>query len=134
MTEKEFMQAVIDLCRYLGLKVYHPFDSRRSAPGYPDLTIVGKGVLFVETKTESGRLRPEQQEWLSALRAAGAEVHVWRPSHMPEITKRLRALAGKEAMSTEATAAEVSTHSVWHCEPCDCDAADDHDAGQEVRA
>lgn len=39
MTEGELQQAIIDLARVLGLLIYHPYDSRRSEPGYPDLTI-----------------------------------------------------------------------------------------------
>lgn len=28
---------------------------------------------------------------------------------------------------------EVATHQVWYATPCDCDAHDDHDHGQEIR-
>lgn len=93
MTEAELQKRVTDLCGWLGLRVWHDNDSRRNAAGWPDLVIVGRGVVYAELKALGGRLRPEQQEWLSALRNAGAEVHVWRPSDWPVIEKRLRALA-----------------------------------------
>jgi VRR-NUC domain len=35
-------------------------------------------LLFVEVKSRSGRLGPDQQAWISTLTAAGAEVHVWQ--------------------------------------------------------
>lgn len=97
VSEAAFQSAITDLCDLLGLRYWHDNDSRRNRAGLPDLLIVGKGVLWAEIKREDGRLRPEQAAWLSALRLAGAEVHVWRPSDMPAITKRLRALAGRAA-------------------------------------
>lgn len=65
-----------------GWLVYHPFDSRRSEPGYPDLTMVRRRVLvFAELKTLKGRLRPEQREWLECLASVpGIIVKRWRPS------------------------------------------------------
>lgn len=48
---------------------YHPFDSRRSNPGYPDLTIALKDgrVLWVELKTTKGKLASAQMHWAHAL-------------------------------------------------------------------
>lgn len=40
----------------------------------------------------------------------------------------------RRARTAEPTVADAATHSVWWCEPCDCDATDDHDSGQEVRS
>ncbi len=37
LSEADFMDQVIDLAHLYGWMVYHTYDSRRSAPGYPDL-------------------------------------------------------------------------------------------------
>ncbi|MFG1776639.1 VRR-NUC domain-containing protein [Micromonospora sp. NPDC049048] len=80
MTEAELMSLVRDLATRIGLRCYHTHDSRRSDAGWPDLAIVGRRLLLRELKTETGRVRPEQQEWIDDLGRAGADVDVWRPS------------------------------------------------------
>lgn len=69
------------LARQLGYLVYHTHNSQGSDPGFPDLVLLkGRRVVYVELKTQSGRLSAAQREWLEGLQAAGEEVHVWRPS------------------------------------------------------
>ena len=101
MTEAELLYAVTSgsrkqpgLCARLGVRWYHAYDSRRSVPGWPDLVIVGREVLFRELKSDAGTLRPEQQQWRDTLRAAGADWAVWRPSDLTSgrIETELRAL------------------------------------------
>lgn len=70
------------LIRDLGLAAYHTRDSRGSARGYPDWTITGSRVLFRELKTQRGKVTAEQQQWLDALTAAGADAGVWRPADL----------------------------------------------------
>lgn len=55
--------------------------------------IVGNAVVFAELKSEKGRVRPEQVQWIAALNLAGAETYVWRPSDWDFIQRRLRELA-----------------------------------------
>ena len=38
-----------------------------------------------------------------------------------------------ELTGDDRTEHEAATHNVWFNEPCDCDAHDDHDYGQEIR-
>ncbi|GLY21667.1 hypothetical protein Misp04_13990 [Micromonospora sp. NBRC 101691] len=80
MTEAELQSNVRDLAHRLGLLTYHTADSRRSDAGWPDLVIVGRRMLIRELKTETGRVRREQQDWIGALASAGVDVAVWRPS------------------------------------------------------
>ncbi|MGW9825080.1 VRR-NUC domain-containing protein [Brevibacterium pityocampae] len=82
MSEKQFQEHVIALAHRLGWLVYHPFDSRRSAPGFPDLVLVRERTLFRELKSATGVLSPPQRTWLAALRTSGADADVWKPEHL----------------------------------------------------
>lgn len=105
MTEAELLTAVTSgtrkrpgLCRVIGVRYFHPHDARRSVPGWPDLTLVGSyGLVFRELKSQYGTLRPEQGDWGYALRAAGADWDVWRPSDLSSgrIEAELRALMNR---------------------------------------
>ncbi len=94
-TEKQFEAAVVEYARLSGWLVYHPFDSRRSEAGWPDLSMVRDGVLLLaELKRESGRVTKAQAIWLEALSAVAAcvpnvRVRVWRPSDWPQIETEL---------------------------------------------
>jgi hypothetical protein len=92
ISEKLFLQQVRDLARLLGWLQFHVHDARRSPAGFPDLVLVkSPSVLFIELKSSSGRLRPAQRVWLSALeQCPGVEAHVWRPRDWPEIVSRLQ--------------------------------------------
>jgi hypothetical protein len=91
MTEKAFQAMVVKLARLCGWTCYHTFDSRRSEPGFVDLVMVrGADLLFVECKSERGRLRPAQEKWRDLLLAAGQDWRCWRPSMWGEIEERLR--------------------------------------------
>ena len=79
MKEREFQSQVVSLAKRLGYSVYHTYDSRRSEPGFPDLVCVRDRVIFVELKTEKGRLSAAQRTWIERLANADAEIYVWRP-------------------------------------------------------
>jgi len=82
MTEAQLQAVVIAAAKARGFLVYHTFDSRRSAAGYPDLHMVhaARGVsLMRELKTQKGRVSADQAGWLTALEAAGVDAGVWRP-------------------------------------------------------
>ncbi len=87
MTGKELQKAVIDLAHFKGWRVAH-FQSvlatghdgvpRWRTPvtadgkGFPDLFLVNpEFAAAIEVKGDGDRLRPEQEEWLAALTAAG---------------------------------------------------------------
>lgn len=99
-SEAAFQQQIEQLARLYSWKVFHAPDNRpsgrtgrvqRVTPGFPDLTLVrGEELIFAELKTETGRVRPEQTEWLAALEnVPGVETFVWRPSDFDAINRRL---------------------------------------------
>jgi hypothetical protein len=83
VSEAQLQAMVIDLAKWCGYLVYHTVDSRRSQPGFPDLTMIhtrNGRLIFVELKSEKGRIRPEQKVWLEHL-GRHHEVYIWRPAH-----------------------------------------------------
>ena len=92
MRERDWQAMVTAAAQHLGYLAYHTHDARRSQPGYPDLCLVrGERLVFLELKTEKGRVRPEQQVWLDALsQVPGVVAMVARPSQWDEILEVLR--------------------------------------------
>jgi len=90
MTETELLTAVTSgtkknpgLCRRLRVRYFHPYDSRRCVPGWPDLVLVGiAGMCFRELKSQSGIVSDQQREWGYALREIGEDWDVWRPADL----------------------------------------------------
>ena len=90
LTEAQFQKQITDLAELFGWDWVHcrnarTLDSWRTptsgtmARGWVDLVLVrGNRLLFVEVKTDAGKLTPHQERVLDVLRLA-AEVHVWRP-------------------------------------------------------
>lgn len=85
LPERHLQERIRHLARNCGWLCYHTHDSRRSEPGFPDLVLVRERIIYAELKAEKGRIRPEQQHWIDRLRAAGADVRVWRPADWQEI-------------------------------------------------
>ena len=94
-TEKAFLDAVVELATLCQWLVYHTYDSRRSQAGFPDLVLVKKKqLIFAELKTNKGRLRPEQREWLDMIGLMADDctnvgIYLWRPSDWDTIEKLL---------------------------------------------
>lgn len=83
MTEAEFQNTVVAMCKLLKVFCYHPYFSRKSAAGWPDLALCGdRGFMLRELKTQKGRLTLQQQEWGTRLRNAGISWDVWRPDDL----------------------------------------------------
>lgn len=84
MIERDFGLAVEQLCRYVGVRYYHSWSSKHSAPGWPDYAFVTADDRFLmrELKTERGKLTEAQRQWLKDLQRAGVNADVWRPSDL----------------------------------------------------
>lgn len=62
---------------------HHETDSRKTRPGWLDLTIAGPGgTIHPELKTEEHRTRvsPEQRLWLEVLTYNGSAAFLWTPA------------------------------------------------------
>ncbi len=93
ITEKEFQSQVRDLSKILHVeKYYHPFLSKWSEKGYPDITIIKvPKLIFLELKTDKGKVTPAQQEWNDLLNQCKTiEAHIVRPSDFESIVSMLR--------------------------------------------
>ena len=96
ITEADFQDTIVEYAMLKGWRIAHFRPARaqqgwRTAvsyqgAGYPDLTLARTGfVLFLEVKSEQGKLRPEQKEWLAELPNA----HTVRPSDWAHIEELL---------------------------------------------
>ncbi|WP_432034649.1 VRR-NUC domain-containing protein [Streptomyces antibioticus] len=92
-SEEQWRRQVREIATRYGWRLqYHTADSRRSDPGWPDEVLGHLGqrrTLFVEFKTDIGRIRPAQREWLAHLADSGFEVAVWRPRDLPTVLQVL---------------------------------------------
>jgi hypothetical protein len=79
VSEKTWQGQVIDLAKTLGWKHYFTYRSKRSPAGWPDLQLVRDRVIYLELKTEDGKLSAAQKGWIRALLDAGADAYVVRP-------------------------------------------------------
>lgn len=79
LSERQLQDLVLALCGALRLYAYHTYDSRGCAPGFPDLVIVGKRVLWRELKSTRGQLTRDQTQVLAGLVQAGQDAGIWRP-------------------------------------------------------
>ena len=95
-SERDFQREVIKIAESLGWYVNHALPGKGrnkhltlfiGKRGFPDLVLCRPPrLIFVELKSETGKVSTDQQEWLKALRACGVEVYVWRPSELERIT------------------------------------------------
>ena len=92
VTERDFQQQIVEFAQLMGWAVFRVHDSRRSPSGWPDLALCrGPTLLFLECKTERGRVRPEQKAWIERLKAVRfVEAAICRPQNRPEIEDLLK--------------------------------------------
>ncbi len=96
MKGRDLQRAIIDLARTLGWRVAHtpPIPTERGwrtavaadGKGFPDLLLLRDRVIAAEVKGTRDRLRPEQEEWLTAFRLAGCCAYVWTPAEWADGT------------------------------------------------
>jgi hypothetical protein len=101
MTERDWFRQVTDTAERYGwqwahfrlARTEHGWRTPVSGPlgaGFPDLILCrGDRLILPELKAEGGRLSAEQRDVLAVLHQA-AEVHVWRPTDLPDVLEALR--------------------------------------------
>jgi len=82
ITEKRWREAIVRFALFHRWDVYWTWRSDNSPSGFPDLVLVrGDRCLFVELKSEQGKLTKNQQHWAEVLSRCGSvEYFKWRPS------------------------------------------------------
>lgn len=110
--EREWQKQVVDVAQIFHWRVAHFRPAQTSkgwrtpvgadGKGYPDLTLIRDRVIWIECKTESGKVSDHQKVWLAALNDAGVEAYVVRPRHFDDITVVLRAKGPVSGWSAEA--------------------------------
>lgn len=93
ITEKAFQANVVKALALAGWSTYHTAFSIRSAPGFPDVVALNpqkRRILAIEIKTETGKLRPEQEGWLEMFSECGAESWLLRPSMFDEFWEAIK--------------------------------------------
>ena len=95
---------VIKLARMLRWKVAHwrsvpvKYNNRTvyqtpvqaDGAGWPDMVCVRERIVFIECKSGSGRLSPEQKAWKALLESTGAEYYVVGDDDLQDLAARLR--------------------------------------------
>lgn len=72
------MNLILIFCRRSGLAVWHAYDGFHvTEPGFVDLVVVGRTVIFIELKVQGRLLRIAQARWRRMLKAAGADYRVY---------------------------------------------------------
>jgi hypothetical protein len=90
ITETQWQEQVVELAELYGWTWMHlrPARTKESwrtpvqgalGKGWPDLVLVRDRVVYAELKRDGRRLTDAQAVVIDTLRAAGAEVYVWRP-------------------------------------------------------
>lgn len=97
--EAQWQKDVIDYAHLMGWYVAHFRTAQQGkryitpvgadGRGFPDLVLVRERVVYAELKAPGKYPEPHQRVWHEKLRAAGAELYVWRPEHIEEMTRVL---------------------------------------------
>lgn len=98
LTEAQWQKRVVEIATLHGWRWCHlrPAQVRNGRwatpqgghPGFPDLVLARAGeVIVAELKTDTGRMRPGQPEWLEQL---GPHGRLWRPAQWDDVHNELR--------------------------------------------
>jgi len=91
ISEAEFQNTLRTYARLKEWLYYHPYDSRRSDPGFPDTVLARDDrIIFAELKKMGGRISKPQRTWIDTLKEhPTVEVYIWFPSDWDQIEEVL---------------------------------------------
>lgn len=108
--EAEWQSQVVEIARTLAWnEIYHTFNSRRSAHGFPDLILLRERLIALELKREKTCATEHQKRWLRALIAAGVETYLVRPRNLESLALVLAARSVFTAPDDEGIPYRLST-------------------------
>lgn len=88
-SEKQWQWYIVRYARERGWWDWHAYDSRRSNPGLPDLILIRERVVWIEVKTQRGRVSKTQKDVRDRLLRAHQEYYLWRPYHWRQVREVL---------------------------------------------
>lgn len=109
MREKDIERWLGERLKELGC-LYYKFVSP-STPGVPDRIVIlpGGNTIYVEMKTEAGRLSSVQKRQIARMRGRGADVRVVRGAdEAKELLREVKELCDTRHTSTSASASRPS--------------------------
>ncbi len=100
ISEAEFQRQVISIAIWHDWLIDHtpPMRSAKGSiftgglTGKTDLVLFslkGKGIIYAELKSETGRLSVNQIAFRDAVLRNGGEWYLWKPSDLPAVVERL---------------------------------------------
>lgn len=93
MKEEEFRWQVRDIASLYGWNMqYHTYNSLHSDPGWPDEVLchpLRRRMVFVELKSDKGKISDAQRNWLIVLNSCGLETALWRPKDIDTVIRVL---------------------------------------------
>jgi hypothetical protein len=101
VSEQEFTDQVLQLAGLYRWRTFHVRPGRTAngwrtpvqgdGKGFPDLLLLRGGrIVVAELKVGTRQTTVEQDDWLAAWEATGAEVFVWRPCNWNQIVEVLK--------------------------------------------
>lgn len=110
--EEPFRHQVRQIASMYGWAMqYHTHNSKFSDGGWPDEVYIHplhSRIIFVELKTNTGRVKPKQKQWLAALHDCGLETALWRPRDIDTIISVL----GPQQIKTQFTGSSTPLRAV----------------------
>lgn len=102
MNEADLQRTIIEAAQWSGWLIHHDRPSQNAAgrwstaiegtPGFPDLVLVhprAGRTIYMELKSDTGKVTPMQQAWLDGLQASGQDARLVLPPDLDSVIHEL---------------------------------------------